>query len=101
MKLMTKEIASKLPPIGSTETQQDPLVVCKFFDPCGSWTWFVLEGNLETGELFGLVHGFEKEMGYFDLNELQGIKGRLGLGLERDRSWKPVPLSKVKSGEVS
>ncbi|MCL6481523.1 MAG: DUF2958 domain-containing protein [Firmicutes bacterium] len=42
----------------------------------------------------------ESELGYFSLDELESIRGPLGLKVERDLYWKPVPLSKVKSGEV-
>ena len=42
--------------------------------------------------LFGLVYGLEKELGYFSLNELESVRGPLGLGIERDKSFKPKPL---------
>lgn len=100
MKLLTKTIAAKLPPLGATERVKDPIVHVKFFDPCGSWTWYCTEGNPETGEMFGLVRGFETELGYFDLSELASVKNCLGLGIERDLHWRPVPLSRVQSGEV-
>ena len=29
----------------SQENQKDPPVVCKFFDPVGSWTWYAIEGS--------------------------------------------------------
>lgn len=101
MKLLTKEIERLLPPLGGTEGVDDPVVVCKFFDPCGSWTWFVIEASREGDDVifFGLVHGFEKEFGTFSLNELESVKGKFGLGIERDLHWKPVPLSKVQNGE--
>jgi len=32
-----------------------------------------------------LVDGYEKELGYFSLEELESVKGSFGLGIERDR----------------
>jgi hypothetical protein len=96
MKLLTKEILAKLPPIGSQESNPDPTVVVKFFDPCGSWTWYATEFDPATGEFFGLVDGFEQELGYFHLAELESVRGPLGLGIERDLHWTPRPLSQVK-----
>lgn len=86
MKLMTKELEQKFPPLYSTEQKkaEDIKVVAKFFDPCGSWTWFATEYDPEQKIFFGVVKGFETEMGYFSLDELESFKGRLGLGIERD-----------------
>lgn len=99
MKLLTKELEKQLPGIGMTEAQPDPIVFVKFFDPCG-WTWYATEYDPVKREFFGFVRGFEEELGYFSLNELSSVKNKLGLGIERDLSWVPTPLSKVKSGEV-
>ncbi len=96
MKLLTKEILARLPAIGSTSEQADPIAQVKFFDPTGSWSWFITEYNPATGEMFGLVHGHEKEIGYIDFNELSAFRGRFGLGIERDMGWKPRPLSEIK-----
>ncbi|GAH87664.1 unnamed protein product [marine sediment metagenome] len=69
------------------ETDGTPLeekkVIAKFFTPDGSWTWYAVEFDGED-LFFGLVDGFEKEWGYFSLKELQSIRGKLGLPIERD-----------------
>ena len=72
-------------------------VVCKFFDPCGSWTWYVTEGTEEPeGDwlFYGLVDGFEKEWGYFRLSELESVTNAFGLGIERDIHFKPYTVLK-------
>src|ERR1700681_2001069 len=97
--LLPLDVEKKLPKLYSQEEVRDPIVWAKFFDPSGSWTWFALEGERQDdGDFvfFGLVDGFEKELGYFSLRELQALKGRLGLGIERDLWYKPSPLSKVR-----
>ena len=43
---------------------------------------------------FGYVEGFENELGYFSLNELKSVK-KMGLGIERDRHFKPVKLKEI------
>jgi Protein of unknown function (DUF2958) len=48
---------------------------------------------------FGYVIGQEAELGYFSLSELEQIRGRFGLPVERDLSFKPCRLSKITSGE--
>ncbi len=100
MKLMTKEVAAKLPLLYSQEQNPDPIVQVKFFNPSGSGSWYVLEYDGDD-TLFTYVVGMgEDELGYSSLAELQNYKGRFGLGIERDLWFKPVPLSKIKSGEV-
>ncbi len=71
----------------------------KLFDPAGGWTWYISEYNPETHEAFGLVDGFEKELGYFDMAELVAHRGRFGLPLERDLYWKPQALNSLQYGE--
>jgi len=115
MKLLTKELKKRIPPLSSQEYVEDPIVVTKFFTPDSSWTWYVLEGSyrgIEDGKekffplsekghdqddvmFFGLVDGHEEEMGYFTLREMAKVKGPMGLPIERDLYWKPRPLSEV------
>lgn len=95
MMLLTKENRDKLPPLYSQEDEPDPMVWVKFFDPCGSWTWYATEFDGED-LFFGYVDGFEGELGYFSLSELASVKGPFGLGIERDRHFKPRRLSEVK-----
>ena len=85
MKLLTKELRNKFPKLRETEGK-DPeniLVIAKFFDPTGSWTWYATEFDGKD-TFFGYVRGFENELGYFSLKELESVKGQFGLGIERD-----------------
>jgi hypothetical protein len=96
MKLMTKEILSKIPALYSQENNPDPIVHVKFFTPWSNWTWYATEYNPETRMCFGLVVGMDREMGYFYMGELEGIKGPFGLFIERDIHFKPCKLSEIK-----
>uniref|UniRef100_A0A6M3JHS3 DUF2958 domain-containing protein n=1 Tax=viral metagenome TaxID=1070528 RepID=A0A6M3JHS3_9ZZZZ len=95
MKLLTKELIKKLPPLYSQENVEDPMAIVKFFDPCSNWTWYATEFDGKD-TFFGLVQGLEEEFGYFSLSELMGVKGRFGLGIERDLHFKPTQISKLK-----
>jgi len=100
MKLLTKEIKDRLPEWRSTEGQEDPMIVAKFFAPMSNWTWYVIEGRPYAGtwEFFGLVFGHYEELGYFTLQELESVTLPLGLKVERDIHWKPKPISQVWDG---
>lgn len=93
MKLITKALAKKIPPLYSQDGEgDDATAYVKLFTPDSSWTWYITEMDPETGECFGLVDGHERELGYFSLPELESIKGPLGLPIERDRFFEPTPL---------
>lgn len=55
MKLLTNDILARLPKIGETENDPDPMLVCKFFYPDFSWTWYAIEFDGE--DLFVLWSG--------------------------------------------
>ena len=101
MKLLTKELEKKLPPLHSTEKQEDPVAIVKFFTPWTNWTWYATEYDPEEKLFFGLVSGFFKEFGHFSLAELEEIRGPFGLRVERDRHWRPTPVSKILNGEAA
>jgi len=93
--LLTEELLDRLPPLYSQERVEDPLVVCKFFTPDAQWTWYAIEFDGKN-IFFGYVVGDYPELGYFLLSELQAVRGHLGLPVEQDLSFQPVPLSEVK-----
>ena len=96
MKLLTKEILAKLPPLYTNENKPagDAIAIVKFFTPDSNWTWYATEYDGED-LFFGLVYGFEKEMGYFSLEELENATGPMGLHIERDIHFTPKPLKEI------
>lgn len=98
MKLLTKEIKNKMPMLYEQEEKGDNATVyLKLFNPCGSETWYITEGNaiIENTKgniiekalkdvlpydnvidirFFGLITGSQfDELGYFSFNELKSI----------------------------
>ena len=111
--LLPEMLKERMPALYSQEQERDPLVVAKYFDPVGSWTWYATEGSLvdedgyyDTNKekvdflFFGLVVGFEPELGYFSLNELktakEGLRGLQALPIERDVWFREQRLSEVR-----
>ena len=104
--LLPPSLEKILPPLYATEKNpvNKKTVYAKFFAPNTCWTWFVLEGSRqENGDFifFGLVHGFEKEYGYFSLNELESIGNSSPLlcYIERDLYFTPALLSNCIESE--
>ena len=99
MKLITEEFEAlfKDYPLYSQEHEEDPLVIAKLFDPCGSATWFLTEYDPVEKIAFSWVQGLqEDEFGYISLTEIESVKGPLGIGIEQDLYFKQKRLSEVK-----
>jgi len=95
MKLLTEEIKKKLPPLYAQDGKDGKAIAyVKFFTPDSNWTWYATEFDGQD-TFFGLVEGHCKELGYFSLNELQSVKGALGLPIERDLYWQPKTLEEI------
>ena len=86
----------KLPQLGETDNQADPIAIVKFFNPTGIGTWWACEFDPDTGIFFGKADLGFPEFGSFSLDELQSYKGPLGIGIERDLYFTPKPLSQCK-----
>ena len=99
-KLMTKELGDTIPALYANENVADydtVLAPAKLFSPHTDWRWYITEWEAETGLCFGLVEGFETELGYFDLTELAEATVFGGVpAVERDLYWKPTTLGEIK-----
>lgn len=95
MKLLTKKIERSLPSIYSNSKT----AYVKFFAPWTNWTWWGAEYDPVNREFFGVVKGFETEWGYFSLDELESIRGPLGLRIERDMHFVPTKMEDILAME--
>ena len=91
MQLLTDAIKKILPPLYSTENvhPDEKEIIVRFFNPMGSQSWEICEGEEEEDgdwRLFGwcdLGMGMP-ELGYVYLSSLEELNVGLGLGIERD-----------------
>jgi hypothetical protein len=100
--LIPKELIEKMkiPKLYETERAINPICHIKLFTPDSVFTWFIIEISKEDMDTcYGFVKGFESELGYFSLKELENIKGALGLGVERDISFKPTALEIIRKSK--
>jgi hypothetical protein len=96
VKIFTKELLQKVPKLYETEDDPDPRVYVKLFFPSFQWTWYVTEFDGQD-VCFGYVDGDFPELGYFSLKELVETRDKLGMPIERDRSFRPCRLSELKA----
>lgn len=94
-KLLTKEIETKLPEFYSNEgiPLENRIARVKFFTPASNWTWYGLEYDPSEKLFYGYVDGFEREFGYFSLEELEAMNS----AVERDIGFTPKPLGQIYS----
>jgi hypothetical protein len=93
--LLDQASREKLPPFYSNEEKGlDALAQVKFCTPDSNWTWYASEFDGED-TFFGLVSGFEVELGNFKLKEMQEVRGLLGLAIERDLQFELKRLKEI------
>ena len=96
-KLLSHEELQLIPNLYETENQEEKICYVKLFLPNSNWTWYIIEiDKQDKNTCYGFVDGFEKELGYFTIRELENLKGLFGLKVELDTSFKPTKLSKIK-----
>ena len=98
MRLMTKQLEKRFLKVGNQSELEDPVVIAKFFNPCGAGTWYATEYDPKDKIFFGYASIFgdwNDEWGYFSLDELEAYKGPYGLGIERDLFFDEKPFSQV------
>lgn len=104
MKLLTKEIKQAMPKLYAMDgkPKDQVKIQVKYYTPWSNWTWWATEANaylkngkevalkdapedeIEDIKFFGVVEGFEKELGYWMLSDLES----LGPKIERDLYYK-------------
>ncbi len=100
MKLLTKDIHDKLLRNGRIRealaedgrAEADFIPVAKFFTPDAGCTWLLTELDPEEPDIaFGLCDlGMGcPELGSVRISELESVRGKLGLPVERDRYFTP------------
>lgn len=95
MKLITKEQHDKMLEQGKANAERaggiDFMPVVKLFTPDANATWLLTELDPENPDLaFGLCDLGYPELGWVSLSEIAGVKGPLGLPIERDRHFAPT-----------
>lgn len=111
MKLLTTTITAQLLRNGSVNAaraedgkpEADFIPVVKLFTPDANCTWLLTELDPQDHDIaFGLCDlglGFP-ELGSVRISELEAVRGRLGLPVERDRHFSPDKTISVYADEA-
>ncbi len=85
------------------ESEPDLVPVVKLFTPDAGCTWLLTELDPEYNDLaFGLCDlGMGcPELGYVSLSELNTVRGKLGLPIERDLGFRPTKTLSAYADEA-
>tara|TARA_B100000427_G_scaffold51895_1_gene39777 strand:- start:1177 stop:1521 length:345 start_codon:yes stop_codon:yes gene_type:complete len=105
--MLTKKILKDTPELGygDNKPMEELTVTAKFFDPTGSFTWYLMELDKDENRAYGFVTSHmvpDGEFGPFSINELRDLDLPFGLYIERDKFFKPMNLKvlydKVQKG---
>jgi len=98
MQLLTDELKKIIPPFYSSEDVEleEKMVYSKFFLADAQWSWYILELDKKSNTFFALVDGLDRELGYVSLDELEQVRGHMGLHVERDLYFTPVKYKDLK-----
>ena len=88
--------AKTAPRLYEQDGAEDPTVYAHYFSCVNGWDWWLLEFD-GTDEAFGLVEGYDDELGYFSIKEMAELNRQMGFAaIERDEHFEPKPLSAVR-----
>lgn len=99
MKLITPELLERFKEVGNQDEVENPIFIAKFFNPCGSQTWYASEYDPETKIAYGYVTGmYVDEWGTFSVTELEALKPPpFGLPIERDIHFDEITFKQFIS----
>lgn len=101
--MIPQEVLASIPRLYETEHMENKTFVAKlhvprkfYFDQQSGqavslrdfdWKWYIVEYDPETQDCFGLVDGYEKEWGYFNLKEFEATNKSYGFPIIQ---WDPL-----------
>ena len=96
MKLMTPELEERFKEVGDQSEKENPIFIAKFFNPCGSQTWYASECYPENNICYGYVTGmYVDEWGTFSITELESLNLPFGLKIERDIHFNEISYKEL------
>ena len=105
MKLLTEQLRKQLPALYANENNKTPtndiIAYARFFGMWTNWVWYACEAAEDGDLVYGFVIGHYPEWGYFQLSELEAIRGPGGLRIERDLHFVKAPMWKTEPQHFS
>lgn len=103
MEFIPQEVWAKIPGLGATANQEDPMVWAKFCNRLSGWQWYLIELQELATDAICCVYevGWDERRTYFNLSDLELHAAEVGEPNQLDTTFVPCWLSEVKSHERS
>ena len=98
MKLLTVDLKKKFAKIGSQDNVENPLIIATYFICFSDWTFYATAFDPETEVFSGIFSGEEIQWGTISLRELESIRGRAGMKVERNLWFQSIRMSEKLDG---
>lgn len=101
MELLPEELRARIPRLGANANEQEPMVWAKLFNPASGWRWYLIELEPLAGDrmCFGYRVGWDEELTYFNLSDLDLHAAEVGVPNQHDPTFVPCGLSVVLARE--
>lgn len=99
--LIPDEVRAKIPRLGETSEQQDPMVWTKLTAAQLGWSWYIVEMEPVPPDaiFYGYAVGWDETLEHFNLSELEQIAAVEGVTLACDLTFQPCKLSELRARE--
>lgn len=101
MDLIPEKIRVKIPQLGEASQESDPMVWAKLTSATLGWTWYIVEMQPVPPDaiFYGLAVGWDEQLDYFNLSDLEQIAAVEGVSLTCDVAFEPCRLSVLRARE--
>lgn len=101
MELIPQDVRAKIPRLGETVDEADPMVWVRLFNPLSGWSWYLieLEPLATDGICFVYEVGWDEQLTYFNLSDFDLHAAEVGEPNQLDAAFVPCRLSEVKARE--
>jgi len=100
MELLPQDVRDQIPRLGKTD-EGDPMVWARVFNPATGYRWYIiaLEPLAPDGICYGYMVGWDEELTYFNLSDLDLYAAEVGESNKLDTTFVPCRLSQVTAQE--
>lgn len=99
MEMIPQELRAKIPGLGATANEEDPIVWAKLCNRLSGWQWYVIELQELATDAICCVYevGWDEQRTYFNLSDLDLHAAEVGEPNQLDTTFAPCRLSEVKT----
>lgn len=94
-------LREKVPRLGTTIDDPDPMLWARLFNPLSGWSWYLIEMEPlgQDAILYVYEVGWDEQITYFNASDLDLHAAQIGVENQLDERFAPCRLSQLKQQE--